>query len=170
MCWVCVGYVVFVQGLVFGGVQVIEEIEDLLVSWGEQRARLGLGGGLGSQMGTIIEWGGCAPRSTPGSRELLGPSAGMNFIGTEVEAAVAELERDKKRGALAKLAMLRYLPVPALPLREQMRLLGIAEGADRTYRNWVTRLHQQVMLILIKRRDATRVDGVNDAEVLRRVG
>ena len=136
---------------------MIGEIESLMVHWGEQRHRLGLGGGLGSQMGAIIEWGGCAPRGTPGSKELAGPSAGMDHIGSEIEAAVAELARDKARGqGLAKLADVRYLQMPAMPVREQMRILGIAEGADRTYRNWVTRLHQQVLLILTVRSRTTR--------------
>lgn len=136
---------------------MIEEIEALMVHWGEQQQRLGLGGGMGSQMGTIIEWGGCAPRGTPGSRELMGASTGMDYIGNEVGAAVAELMRDKARGqGLAKLAELRYLDVPASTVREQMRVLGIAEGADRTYRNWVQQLHQRVMLILVIRSATTR--------------
>ncbi|MNY76050.1 hypothetical protein D3C86_2155060 [compost metagenome] len=37
-----------------------------------------------------------------------------------------------------------------------MRLLDMAEGADRTYRNWVTRLHQQLLLILTVRSGTTR--------------
>lgn len=136
---------------------MIGEIESLMVHWGEQRHRLGLGGGIGSQMGTIIEWGGCAPRGTPGSRALIGATSGMDHVGNEIEAAVAELARGKARGqALAKLADVRYLQVPAMPVREQMRLLGIAEGADRTYRNWVTGLHQQVLSILTVRSGTTR--------------
>ena len=98
-----------------------------------------------------------APRGTPGSRELMGASTGMDYIGNEVGAAVAELMRDKARGqGLAKLAELRYLHVPASTVREQMRVLGIAEGADRTYRNWVQQLHQRVMLILVIRSATTR--------------
>jgi len=136
---------------------MIAEIEALMVHWGEQHNRLGLGGGMGSQMGTIIEWGGCAPRGTPGSRELIGASTGMDYIGNEVGAAVAELKRDKVRGqGLAQLAELRYLHVPASTVREQMRILGIAEGADRTYRNWLQQLHQRVMLILVIRSATTR--------------
>ncbi len=41
-------------------------------------------------------------------------------------------------------------------VREQMKAVGIAEGADRTYRNWVDRLHQQVLLILTIRSGSTR--------------
>ncbi|WP_095128713.1 hypothetical protein [Pseudomonas sp. Irchel s3h14] len=136
---------------------MIEEIEALMVHWGEQQHRLGLGGGMGSQMGAIMEWGGCAPRGTPGSRELMGATTGMDYIGNEIGAAVAELMRDKVRGqGLAKLAELRYLHVPASPVREQMRILGIAEGADRTYRNWVERLHLRVLSILTARAGTTR--------------
>jgi hypothetical protein len=44
-------------------------------------------------------------------------------------------------------------------MREQMRDLGIVEGADRTYRNWLTRLHQQVMLVLADRNSGLRNSG-----------
>lgn len=36
---------------------MIKEIEALMVHWGEQMRERGQGGGLGSQMGAIIEWG-----------------------------------------------------------------------------------------------------------------
>ena len=81
----------------------------------------------------------------------------MDHIACEVAAAVAELGRQStKDQQLAKLAKLRYLHQPAMPRREQMRLLDITEGADQTYRNWVKRLHQQVMLILTVRSGTTR--------------
>ncbi|MCQ9422706.1 hypothetical protein NRB16_04060 [Pseudomonas sp. LJDD11] len=132
------------------------EIEGLMQHWGEQRARLGLASGVGSQMGSIMEWKGLAPSGTPGSRILAG-GMGLDHIASEVEAAVAELERrpETTRGPqLAKLARFRYLH--QVPVREQMREVGIAEGADRTYRNWITALHQQVLLILTLRSGSTR--------------
>ncbi|KQQ67826.1 hypothetical protein ASF84_01420 [Pseudomonas sp. Leaf127] len=137
---------------------MIATIEDLMVHWGEQHARLGLGSGVGSQMGTIMEWKGLPPSGTPGSR-ILKDGMGLDHIASEVEAAVAELERNfngaARRGPrLAKLAKLRYLDHATV--REQMREVGIAEGADRTYRNWVTALHQQVMTILILRAGPAR--------------
>jgi hypothetical protein len=135
---------------------MIKEIEDLMLHWGEQLRQHGLGGGaLGSQLGTIIEWGGCAPRGTPGSRILGGGGVGMDFIASEIEAAVAQLARSTGNGPrLALLARQRYCE--AATVREQMRIAGIPEGADRTYRNWVQRLHQQVMLTLVVRSGATR--------------
>ncbi|MGV8860170.1 MAG: hypothetical protein ACOH2O_01265 [Pseudomonas sp.] len=132
---------------------MIREIEELMVHWGVQSREFGLGGGLGSQMGSIIEWGGAPPRGTPGSRILDGAGIGMDVIATEIDAAVAELER-KGYGELAVLAIHRYCHLASV--REQMRVVGIAEGADRTYRNWVQRLHQQVMLILVIRSGTTR--------------
>ena len=132
------------------------EIESLMIHWGEQRAQLGLTSGVGSQMGMIVEWKGQAPRGTPGSRIIAG-GMGLDHIASEIDAAVAELERGPKssRGpALAKLARCRYLN--QMSAREQMREVGIAEGADRTYRNWVSALHQQVMLILTVRSGTTR--------------
>ncbi len=76
----------------------------------------------------------------------------MDYISSEVEAAIAQMARSPAKGRwpeLAQLATLRY--VESLPVREQMRLVGINEGADRTYRNWITRLHQQVLAILAER-------------------
>jgi hypothetical protein len=136
---------------------MIKEIDELMMQWGEQRRRYGLGAGIGSQMGSIMEWKGCAPRGTPGSRIITG-AAGMDHITSEVDAAVAQLRRNGEKGdALASLAEYRYLQ--QMSFREQMRSLGIAEGADRTYRNWVTRLHQQVLLIMADRNSAARGAG-----------
>jgi len=136
---------------------MIKEIEDLMRHWGEQFARYGLGAGIGSQMGTIMEWKGSAPRGTPGSRDISG-GTGMDYIAGEVDAAVAKLERGSdKEKALAVLAIQRYLYQTSI--REQMRAVGLAEGSDRTYRNRVTRLHQHVMIILADRSSAVRGSG-----------
>lgn len=132
---------------------MIKEIEALMVHWGEQTRERGQGGGLGSQMGAIIEWGGAPPRGTPGSRVLGGAGCGIDHVASEVQAAVAELERSG-RAPLARLARDRYCNLTTV--REQMKAVGIAEGADRTYRNWVARLHQQVLLILTLRSGSTR--------------
>ncbi|MCD5969784.1 hypothetical protein [Pseudomonas quasicaspiana] len=125
---------------------MIKEIEKLMVHWGEQTRERGLGGGLGSQLGALIEWGGAPPRSTPGSRVLQG-GTGMDTIATAIDRAVAQLQRTPGQAALARLATQRYCEL--VPVREQMRTAGIAEGADRTYRNWVQRLHEQVMSIVM---------------------
>lgn len=135
---------------------MIAEIEGLMRHWGEQRTQLGQGSGVGSQMGSIMEWKGLPPSSTPGSR-ILKDGTGMDHIAAEVEAAVAELERRpaSSRGPrLALLARNRYLH--QMPQREQMQEVGIAEGQDRTYRNWVTALHQQVLAILTVRNGPNR--------------
>ncbi|WP_296258646.1 MULTISPECIES: hypothetical protein [unclassified Pseudomonas] len=133
---------------------MIKEIDELMVHWGEQHRQHGLGAGIGSQMGSIMQWKGCAPRGVPGSRIISG-GAGMDHASSEIDAAVAKLDRDGKKGqALAKLARYRY--VHQVAVREQMREIGIAEGADRTYRNWVARLHQQVLLILTMRSGSNR--------------
>ena len=124
---------------------MIKEIEALMVHWGEQTRERGQGGGLGSQMGAIIEWGGAPPRGTPRSRVLGGAGCGIDHVASEVQAAVAELERSG-RAPLARLARDRYCNLTTV--REQMRAVGIAEGADRTYRNWVDRLHREVLHIL----------------------
>lgn len=136
---------------------MIREIDKLMVHWGEQFHRYGLSAGIGSQMGTIMEWKGCAPRGTPGARDISG-GTGMDYMAGEIDSAVARLERGSaKEQALAVLAIQRYLL--QVPVKDQMRALGIAEGADRTYRNWVTRLHQQVLLIMADRSSAARGAG-----------
>ncbi|SFI91299.1 hypothetical protein SAMN05444507_112177 [Pseudomonas syringae] len=141
---------------------MIKEIEALMVHWGEQMRERGQGGGLGSQMGAIIEWCGAPPRGTPGSRILGGAGCGIDHIASEVQAAVAELERSG-RAPLASLARDRYCNLATV--REQMRAVGIAEGAERTYRNWVDRLHREIMeilklrkLVLRARQGCTRIN------------
>ena len=137
---------------------MIEEIEALMQHWGAQHGQVGDGGGLGSPMAMIMQYGGCAPRGTPGSRDLMmSAGGGLDHASAEVAAAVAQLERQSKKGAqLALLARNRYLAQPPMTVREQLRLLQLAEDADRTYRNWVHRLHQQVLLILTVRSATTR--------------
>ncbi|KPZ16599.1 Uncharacterized protein ALO41_03774 [Pseudomonas amygdali pv. ulmi] len=133
---------------------MIKEIEALMVHWGEQMRERGQGGGLGSQMGAIIEWGGAPPRGTPGSRVLGGAGCGIDHIASEIGAAVAELERSG-HAPLGRLARDRYCGL--VTVREQMRAVGIAEGADRTYRNWIGRLHREVLHILKLRSMSWRV-------------
>lgn len=130
-------------------------VGDLMQHWGEQYAQLGQGSSMGSQMGTIMEWKGAAPRGGSSGSRILIAGAGLDHSAAEVDAAVAELDRRDKRGAvLAKLARLRY--VHGATVREQMRDVGLAEGADRTYRNWVKALHLQVFGILSARAGRVR--------------
>ncbi|WPO31286.1 hypothetical protein REH59_06445 [Pseudomonas sp. BO3-4] len=135
----------------------------LMQHWGEQRRQLGLGASLGSQMGTIMEWKGSAPRTGSSGARILMAGAGLDHAASEVDAAVAELARGNDRAAtLAKLAALRY--VHQVTIREQMREVGLAEHADRTYRNWVKSLHLQVFAVLAARSGRVR------QQTVRRVG
>lgn len=135
---------------------MIVEIEELMQHWARQCCLVGNGGGLGSPMATIMEWGGSAPRGTPGPR-LPGGGAGMDHVACEIAAALAQLERQSEKGAqLVRLAHNRYLPAEPLTVRSQLALLGLSGDADRTYRNWVHRLHQQVHVILTVRTATTR--------------
>ncbi|WP_301841471.1 hypothetical protein U9R80_09800 [Pseudomonas sp. JQ170C] len=130
-------------------------IGELMGHWGQQRAQLGLDAGLGSQMGSIMEWKGAAPRGGSSGARILVAGAGLDHAAAEVDAAVAELERRDQRGAtLAKLAQFRYLH--SATIREQMHQVGLAEDADRTYRNWVKALHLQVFAILAARAGRVR--------------
>lgn len=110
-----------------------------------------------------MEWKGAAPRGGATGSRILIAGAGLDHAAAEVEAAVAELARRDKRGeVLARLATFRYLH--GATIREQMREVGLEEGADRTYRNWITALHLQVARILVSR------SGPNRANTVRRVG
>lgn len=73
-----------------------ERIEGLLVDWGEQRRRRGLMGTGVSPLAGLIEWRGAPPRGEPSAVILTG-GAGMGFAASQVDAALAAMER---RGAL----------------------------------------------------------------------
>lgn len=134
-------------------------VSELMQHWGEQRSQLGLTSSIGSQMGTIMEWKGAAPRGGASGARILVSGAGLDHAAAEVDAAVAELARRNDRGAtLAKLAALRY--IHGATVREQMRDVGLAEHADRTYRNWVKALHLQVFAILAARAGRVRISTV----------
>ena len=133
---------------------MIEEMEVLLQHWGDQCRVCDSGGGLSSPMGSIMLWGGCAPRRPRGSR-IPGAGAGPDGLAIEVDAALLDMERQGKQGAnLRQLAVLRYLSDPAQTLRAQMRAVGIAEGATRTYYDWVHRLHLRLLQALMARAKA----------------
>ena len=68
----------------------LQMVEGLMQHWGEQRALLGHQAGLGSQMGSIMEWKGAAPRGgVAGARVLIG-GAGLDHSAAEIDAPVAE--------------------------------------------------------------------------------
>lgn len=138
-------------------------VGELMCHWGEQRRLVGLKASLGSQMGTIMEWKGAAPRGGISGHRILVAGAGLDHSAAEVDAAVVQLGRRDKRGeTLAKLAEMRYFL--GFTIREQMREVGLAEDADRTYRNWVKALHSQVFAILAARTGRAR------QHTVRRVG
>lgn len=122
---------------------MIKEIEGLLLHWAEQYQG-NTSGGLGSPMATIMQYGGAAPRGTPGSRDLLrSAGAGPDFMASEVDAAIGSLERQGAAGKqLALLARLRY--VQGHTVREQIRLLGMPENAERRYHRLVNLLHHSL--------------------------
>ena len=77
---------------------MIKDMDVLLIHWGEQYRRNGETSSMGSPMAAIIEWGGCAPRGTPGSRIILGAGVGPDAVAQEVGAALSEIARDVGRG------------------------------------------------------------------------
>lgn len=140
-----------------------KDVDVLMRHWAEQRARYGLESGLGSQMGSIMEWKGAAPRGGAAGSRIPVKGVGMDRAAAEVDAALAELERRDERGRLlARLATFRYLHEATI--REQMRAVGLAEDAERTYWYWLEALHLQVVRIIIARAGPCRTNTV------RRVG
>lgn len=136
---------------------MIEEMEVLLKHWGEQCRLNGESGGMSSPMATIMEWGGCAPRSTPGSRIILGAGAGPDGVTQEITAALSEIGRQDERGErLMRLAGLRYGDDPAPTWLMQMHLLGLASRAKQTYYDQVHSLHERLLQVLADRAEARK--------------
>jgi hypothetical protein len=136
---------------------MIEAMELLLKHWGEQCRHGGEAGGMGSPMATIMEWGGCAPRGTPGSRILLGGGAGPDAIAQEIGAALSEIARQDGRGErLQQLAVMRYGVDPAPTWAAQMHELGYVSKAKQTYYDLVHRLHVRLFEVLAERKNARK--------------
>lgn len=159
---------------------MIDEVEALLLHWGEQSRRCSSAGGQCSPMASLMEWGGCVPRGTPGSRAPAGVT-GPDAVTQALDVALADVGRQGKQGAkLEGLAFQRYRVEPTPTVREQMRLQDIAEGAYQTYFDRVHSLHLRLLKALEARADARkqstiRPEGLpqlcaNLASTLRRAG
>ncbi|MFG9305795.1 hypothetical protein ACEP1V_34460 [Pseudomonas aeruginosa] len=135
---------------------MIEEIEVLLRHWRAQIGRNGVGcSSISSSLAGLIEWQGAPPRGEPGSRVLLGGTS-VDHRAREVQACIDAIERRGEEGAcLARLARLRYLSCPPRTVKQQIAALEVGEITDRTYRNWVQRLHELVLCELIRRHAGT---------------
>ena len=146
---------------------MIDEIEGLLVHWGEQCRRNGSGGGGVSPLAGLIEWKGAPPRGEAGAVILLGGS-GFDHAAAEVDAALGALERagrlaeeaaerQEGRGVvsaalesqLVSLAYARYRVDPRPSVEEQMRRAMIIGRA--TYTRRVHELHERVQAELRRR-------------------
>ncbi|QIE86978.1 hypothetical protein [Pseudomonas nitroreducens] len=147
---------------------MIEGIEVLLRHWGEQKRKSGLGGALPSTMGTIMEFGGCAPRGGVYGARLLVAGAGPDFVASEVEAALGVVDRADDGAALVLLAVLRYVNHNGLTLAEQIQVLDLGRGTAgrRSYYRRLEHLHHQVAVALAARharssgqRKSSRRDG-----------
>ena len=130
-----------------------DAIEALLMHWGEQLNKAGPAGGLGSAMGTIVEFKGCAPRGGVSGSKMLLAGAGPDYVAGEVEAALAAVERMDGGVLLHALARRRYAYRPQLTVAEQVEDLAIGRGdaGRRAYTRLVARLHELLELELRKR-------------------
>jgi hypothetical protein len=138
---------------------MIEAIEAVMTHWAEQMQQAGSAGGLASPMGTILEYGGCAPRGgVPGARMLLA-GAGPDYAASEVEAALGVVERTEAGPALVKLAVKRYVNHYGLTLDEQVSdlELGRGEAGRRAYFRQLHKLHALVQVELLDRQARQRV-------------
>lgn len=140
---------------------MIEGIEVLMRHWADQIGRNSVAHGCSSAaspLAGLIEWRGAPPRGEPGSRILDGGCA-LDHRASEVQACLDAVERQGEKCAhLVLLARLRYLDnfgFGPRPVAEQMEALGMAPTAERTYRNWVHRLHELMLVELTKRHAGT---------------
>ncbi|QDY37590.1 hypothetical protein [Pseudomonas putida] len=125
---------------------MIDAIEAVLKHWGQSVRCDAPSGGLASPAGALMEWLGCIPRAgSSGSRVLLA-GAGPDYLASEVEAALAAIERQDGCEMLVALARLRYAFEPALTKSAQVRdlQLGHGEAGRKAYTRLVHRLHQTV--------------------------
>ncbi|MFC2970910.1 hypothetical protein ACFOJE_01600 [Azotobacter bryophylli] len=132
---------------------MIEAIEVVMTHWGEQVQKAGSAGALSSPMGTILQYGGCAPRGgVPGARLLLA-GAGPDYVASEVEAALGAVERSQGGIALVALAAKRYVNYHGLTLDEQVYDLdlGRGEAGRRAYFRQLHKLHTLVQAELLDR-------------------
>ncbi|MHC5351675.1 hypothetical protein [Metapseudomonas furukawaii] len=153
---------------------MIKQIEGVLQHWGEQCRRSGLGGGLGSTLGVLMDWRGAPPRVAYGAKTLVS-GAGVDLVASEVDAVLAELGRQGERrdASLAEawkaagntdrppfcletqlvlLARVRYLTDPMPLVEQQMRRVKI--DGRRTYDLRVQQLHERVRDALKERAEA----------------
>lgn len=135
-----------------------QEIDKVLVHWGEQKRRHGDGGALPCALGAAVDWLGSPPRSAPTSRPLVA-GAGMDLVAEHVEAVIADLQRQgvaaeeaaertgKPRRAvefeLTRLASARYLTAERPSVALQLKMAGIS--SRRTYDVRLAELHQRVL-------------------------
>ncbi|EMK3527097.1 hypothetical protein V8099_001269 [Pseudomonas aeruginosa] len=135
---------------------MIEVVEVLLRHWAIQCGQMLGGEGAGaSPLAGLIDWKGAPPRGEPGSRLLLGGTS-VDHRAREVQACIDAIERRGEEGAcLARLARLRYLSCPPRTVKQQIAALEVGEITDRTYRNWVQRLHELVLCELTRRHAGT---------------
>lgn len=121
--------------------------------WGEELRTNGSAGGLGSMLGTVMEYGGCAPRGgVKGSRELLAGS-GPDYVAEEVQAGLCALAGSDDAEKLMRLAEVRYRAEPRLSISEQADVLDLGRGArgSSAYYRLLDRLHEQLQTELLAR-------------------
>ena len=152
---------------------MIEAIEAALRHWGEQLHGAASEGGLGSMMGTIIEYGGAAPRGgVPGAR-ILSNGTGPDDLASEVAAALATIGRTAKDGTrLIKLARVRDFRFPELPLADQIYDLELIAGpsGERSYYRHLDRLHECVsaeLAIRAERLHRARIESRREGDKMR---
>jgi hypothetical protein len=134
---------------------MIEAVEAVMQHWGESVRRGGDGGGLASPAGTLVEWKGCPPRTGSSGSRVLVAGAGPDFLSSEVEAALAAIERMPEGAGAVRLALRRYVFVPLLTVDEQVRdlQLGLGAAGQQAYFRLLHRLHELVKAELTLRRE-----------------
>lgn len=138
---------------------MIEAIEAVMQHWGEQSRNGCSSGGLASPAGTIMEYGGCAPRGGVAGARMLLAGAGPDYLASEVEAALGAVERGQDGVLLHRLALKRYVNHYGLTLADQVSdlELGVGDAGRRAYFRLLQRLHERVAAELQVRQARSKI-------------
>lgn len=136
---------------------MIFELENLLLHWGSEVLRNGMGGGSYSVLGSLVEWGGPAPRGMPGAVALVS-GTGLDGLAARIDSALAVIQRfgreaeefaeaqrrvvRSSESQMYRLAWVRYASARQMTLDAQAKSIGLS--SVRMYYRRLDDLHERL--------------------------